>query len=196
MRRKEFIIIHHVGAKTKKASQNYRGNHYDFLILNGKAVQMRDLDRRGAHCLASNMNTKALSISFADNLSLAPPSEADLKEASKKTKELMKRFKIPIQNVLGHGEVRFAKTQCPGKYMDMNKFRKSLINTKFYNGSIPCTIINFCKLYPVLKARYTGQSIKNDMFTIQIFNAPEKEKMWIDNKVKELINAKVYWEAK
>ena len=194
MRKKEFIIIHHVGAPTVEASQNYRGNHYDFLILpDGSSKQMRDINIRGAHCLASGMNSKALSISFTDNFSLHPPSSNQILGGLKRAEELMKKFKIPVQKVLGHGEVKWANTQCPGKYFDMNMFRKGLSTKRLYNGSIPCTIINFCKLYPALKARYSGQSVRNDMFTIQIFNASEKEKLWIDNKVKELINATAYW---
>jgi len=38
----------------------------------------------------------------------------------------MKRHKIPVSHVLGHGEVKGSATACPGKNFDMNTFRKRL----------------------------------------------------------------------
>jgi len=127
IRRKLFIIVHHVAAGTVSASNNYKGFHYDFLVLkDGSILPRRNINIRGSHCIASNMNEKALSVSFADNFSLHAPSKRQLEGAAKKIRELMERFNIPIGNVLGHKDVKYARTACPGSFFNMNSFRLML----------------------------------------------------------------------
>ena len=42
-------------------------------------------------------------------------------------KEKVRKFKIPIKNILGHREFLNVTKTCPGKFIDMEKIRRMLM---------------------------------------------------------------------
>jgi N-acetylmuramoyl-L-alanine amidase len=147
----EYIIIHHSFTDDSKlmdwkAIKDYHikvngwsdiGYHYGIEGVDGKYLIMngRNEDIEGAHCKDGGMNKKSLGICFVGNFDKykVPVSQWDLGVLL--VKGLIKKYKIPVVNVKGHGEVMreskasYIKT-CPGLLFDMIKFRKELLNGK------------------------------------------------------------------
>ncbi len=142
-RKWKYIIIHHSATEDDDALSLYalhqrRGwdsTGYDFLIDNGtKGTVAGHVDatprwiaqKNGAHCKASGMNTKAIGICLIGNFSLEECPEVQLMALVRLIKYLMEYYDIPAGNIMGHGQVPEANTECPGKLFPWNKFRKML----------------------------------------------------------------------
>ncbi len=129
------IVIHHTGAEEKNARQvcdyhrrlGWQDVGYHYLIeRDGVVVPGRPPSMRGAHCLAGRMNHKALGIALIGNLEKRPPFPAQLAALKGLLKRLMREYRIPPANVLGHREVPGAATACPGRHLDLAAVRAAL----------------------------------------------------------------------
>ena len=142
LRRWEYVILHHSAGETGDAASidkyHRRGRGwqhglgYDFVIGNGSRsgdgeIQAgrrwkRQLD--GAHCKAGGMNRKAIGVCFVGDFhSHADPSEAQLQSGVALVRYLARKFAVPPDKVLGHGEVSGASTKCPGQFFPMARIR-------------------------------------------------------------------------
>ena len=140
----KYIIIHHSATPTGNARE-FNEHHlktrkwknglgYDFVIGNGKgsldgvieAGQRWARQMSGSHTLASNMNENGIGICLVGNFEMKKPTDKQMQTALELVRYLRKRYGIPRRNVLGHGEVKGSSTDCPGKNMNMDKFRESL----------------------------------------------------------------------
>jgi len=130
-----YLIIHHTGAEEKDAAQvrryhlslGWQDVGYHFLLeRDGKAVAGRNLTIPGAHCRADGMNGKSLGIALIGNLEEHPPLPDQVTALVALLTGLCRCYAIPPERVLGHREVRGAKTACPGKYLDLNDLRRRL----------------------------------------------------------------------
>ena len=142
----QYIIIHHSATDEGSArSLSFlhlrrgfsRGLGYDFVIDNGtkgKSDGQIEISRRwlkqevGAHCQASEMNHKGIGICLVGNFSKERVSGAQMDSLVYLINTLMKYYGIPIDHVMGHGQVLDAKTECPGKYFPWEEFRARLRN--------------------------------------------------------------------
>lgn len=134
-KRWKYIIIHHSATdsgsslgfdKSHQARGFERGLGYDFVITNGTAnkldgqieVSPRWIKQEtGAHCKAGNMNSKAIGICLVGNFNQDRVSAKQMDSLVYLVNRLAKYYKIPKSNILGHGQVKGANTDCPG-----NKF--------------------------------------------------------------------------
>jgi hypothetical protein len=110
---------------------------YHFVITNGRGggdgrieVGPRWIKQKhGAHCRPdpnddNYWNEHGIGICLVGDFTRHRPSEAQLNSAAKLIAFLMRQSNIPAANVVGHGQVRGAKTECPGKmfpYADLLK---------------------------------------------------------------------------
>jgi len=136
-----YIIIHHSASEEGSAllfhrsHTNYRGFSrglgYQFVIDNGSyekpegyiEVSPRWIKQQdGAHCKASGMNHKAIGICLVGNFSKEDVSDKQLSSLVYLVNILKRYYNIPQRNILGHGQVRGANTECPGKRFPWNKF--------------------------------------------------------------------------
>jgi len=135
------IILHHSATEAGGAAtfDRYhrglgwdRGLGYNFVIGNGTRtgdgeIEVGDRWRRqtrGAHCKAGDMNARAVGICFVGNFETDEgPSEAQLRAGADLVRYLAWRFAIPCGNILGHGEVTGARTQCPGRFFPIERMR-------------------------------------------------------------------------
>ena len=140
----KYIIIHHSASSSGNAREFNEfhlkirkwnnGLGYNFVIGNGKnsldgGIEIGSRWARqinGSHTLASNMNEKAIGICLVGNFEATKPTEKQMETTLEFVRCLRKRYGISRENVLGHGEVPGASTNCPGKNFDMQKFRESL----------------------------------------------------------------------
>lgn len=141
----EYIIIHHSASDEGNALLfhrshiNYRrfsrGLGYHFVIDNGTygkpegyiEVSPRWIKQQdGAHCKASGMNYKSIGVCLVGNFSKEEPSDKQLSSLVYLIDTLKNYYRIPLKNIMGHGQVPHACTECPGKKFPWEKFFSQL----------------------------------------------------------------------
>jgi len=140
----QYIIVHHTAtwkgnAKTINSSHGDRGFWnglgYHFLIDNGtlgKGDGQIEMSPRwirqqtGAHCKAGGMNDRSIGIALVGNFNDAAPTPNQMQALEYLLKTLCNYYRIPRTNVLGHGEVDGARTECPGRLLPVSSLRNSL----------------------------------------------------------------------
>lgn len=139
----KYIVIHHSGTHTGSSEEfnkahirrGWEGIGYHFVIDNGTAgkdvgqietgprwIKQQD----GAHCRASGMNEKGIGICLVGNFSEQQISRRQLDSLVYLVNLLRKYYGIPKRNILGHGMVPGAKTECPGTKFPWDAFMAEL----------------------------------------------------------------------
>ena len=135
-----YIMIHHSLTKDGqvvdwKAIKRYHiktrgwrdiGYHYGVEEVNGiyQVMLGRDLNTSGAHCKHSNMNRLAVGICVVGNYDNRAPSMESLNLlAAAVVVPLMRKYDIPIENIVRHHDYTPYKT-CPGKMFPMLVLKK------------------------------------------------------------------------
>lgn len=142
----KYIIIHHSGTEEGSALQFHRwhlnkgwdkGVGYHFVIdraYSGKQDGEIESTPRwikqedGAHCKASDMNTKAIGICLVGNLDEEHISPKQLESLVFLVNKLRRYYKIPLNHIIGHGRVPGASTHCPGHNFPWEEFMDRLKN--------------------------------------------------------------------
>ncbi len=175
----EYIIIHH-SATAQGDAETFRRNHkakgwrdvgYHYVVSNGtyKPDGLVETGRteaeNGAHCDADRMNSRSIGICLVGNFDVDKPTAAQMTSLEKLCRDIMTRHKIPVSKVLGHGEVKGAATNCPGKNFDMAAFRKRLevqeVEKKDYEGHWAETYIKKARENGIISG-YPDGSFKPD----------------------------------
>jgi LysM repeat protein len=135
----KYIIIHHSATDKGNALRFYRFHRfrgwknlgYHFIIDNGSEgkidgqieVSPRWIKQQdGAHCKAGGMNYNGIGICLVGNFSKEDVSEKQMEALVYLVNMLRDYYNIPVKNILGHGEVNGAKTECPGKNFPWQEF--------------------------------------------------------------------------
>ena len=143
-RKWKYIIVHH-SATDKGSSTEFNTAHlnkgwdngvgYHFVIDNGtcgKDDGQIEISPRwtkqmnGAHCKAGEMNEKGIGVCVVGNFSEGKVSSRQMSSLVFLVKKLSTYYKIPNRNILGHGQVPGAKTECPGTRFPWKTFRNKL----------------------------------------------------------------------
>lgn len=82
----------------------------------------------GMHLSGNNFNRnfRGLGICLIGNFEKRDIDPKQYEALVKLTKELMRKYKIPIKNVSGHGYIEKEATKCPGKKFPMKQFLKDI----------------------------------------------------------------------
>lgn len=139
-----YIVVHHTATRDGNAEtinvlhlrRGWKeGMGYHFLIDNGtdgRADGEIEVGRRwirqmdGAHANKSNMNHIGIGISLVGNFSEIQLGDKQLSSLVMLVKALQARYGIPNSNVIGHGSVPGAATECPGNNFPWKRFREML----------------------------------------------------------------------
>jgi len=139
-----YIIIHHSATDSGNAltfdyihsnKRQWSGLGYHFVIDNGTfdtkdghiEVSPRWLHQDyGAHCKADGMNYKGIGICLVGNFDNERVSPKELESLVYLVNTLKKYYDISNSNILGHGQVKGAATNCPGKNFPWEEFRSKL----------------------------------------------------------------------
>lgn len=138
-----YIIIHHSATDEGNALRFYKfhrsrgwGNlGYHFVIDNGTEgkqdgqieVSPRWIKQQdGAHCQAGDMNYKGIGVCLVGNFNQERVSQKQLEALVYLVDTLRDYYKIPLKNIIGHKDVKGAKTECPGKYFPWDEFIRKL----------------------------------------------------------------------
>lgn len=140
----KYIIIHHSGTEDGSALQFHRwhlnkgwdkGVGYHFVIdsaQSGKQDGQLESTPRwikqedGAHCKAGDMNTRGIGICLVGNFDNDEVSEKQMESLVSLVNRLRRHYKIPLNRIMGHGEVSGARTQCPGRRFPWREFIERL----------------------------------------------------------------------
>ena len=134
-----YIVLHHSATdsgnseKFNKAHlrRGWKGVGYHFVVDNGTCGkdngQIETSPRwtkqsDGAHCKADGMNSKAIGICLVGNFSEDNVSAEQMDSLVYLVDTLKTYYRIPKKNILGHGQVVGAKTECPGTRFPWRKF--------------------------------------------------------------------------
>jgi N-acetylmuramoyl-L-alanine amidase len=139
----KYIVIHHTAtwkgsARTINRTHGDRGFWnglgYHFLIDNGtlwKGDGQIEMSPRwirqqsGAHCKACDMNARAVGIALVGNFNYEKPTPNQLQSLSFLLSVLARYYGLPCANILAHGQVPGAKTECPGRLFPMDYLRQT-----------------------------------------------------------------------
>jgi len=123
-----FIVIHHSQREIDSPRQ-IRKRHlergwedigYHYLIgKKGKLYRGRSIRFIGAHVLGYNKNS--IGICLIGDLDKSIPTRKQLKSLIKFLGKISKKYKIPIENILGHREFPNVTKTCPGNFGKINK---------------------------------------------------------------------------
>ena len=106
--------------------RGWSGIGYHYLLRKSGAIEPgRPLDQKGAH--VAGLNDISVGICFSGHGDIAPFTEDQIREGVLLTKNLMRKFGIALDHVIGHREIYKAhltttKT-CPGNLVDMDRMR-------------------------------------------------------------------------
>ncbi|MCM8783004.1 MAG: N-acetylmuramoyl-L-alanine amidase [Candidatus Omnitrophica bacterium] len=139
-----YIIIHHSATDAGNGlslfdlhiKRGFQGTGYHFVIDNGtegkldgqiEATPRWVNQKDGAHCRASGMNYKGIGICLVGNFSKEKVSSKQLESLVYLVNILKRYYHIPLRNILGHGQVPGARTECPGKNFPWKEFYEALL---------------------------------------------------------------------
>lgn len=141
----KYIIVHHSATDVGKAltfdhvhlhKRLWRsGLGYHFVIDNGTSdttgghieVSPRWLHQEyGAHCKAGEMNYKGIGICLVGNFNEEDVLPAQIESLVYLVNTLKRYYSIPNSNILGHGQVKGAATDCPGRNFPWVEFHSRL----------------------------------------------------------------------
>ena len=144
VRQWEFIVIHHSATKmgnaevfdaAHRARGMINGLAYHFVIDNG-TDGMPDghietgprwvSQLHGGHCRQAYINEHGIGICLVGDFSGDQPTKKQLDALVLLIRGLQEQFKIPDDNVLGHGEVIGEFSECPGKEFPWDELKKRL----------------------------------------------------------------------
>ena len=139
----KYIIIHHsaTGEGSALAFDKYhrfrgwKNLGYHFVIDNGSQGKQdgqietspRWIKRQnGSHCKAGGMNRKAIGICLVGNFNTEKVSAKQISSLVYLVNALKKYYNIPVRNIIGHRQVKGAKTECPGNNFPWKLFYSKL----------------------------------------------------------------------
>lgn len=139
----DYIIIHHSATDVGNAldfdsmhtRKQWKGLGYHFVIDNGTAgkknghieVAPRWIHQEdGAHCKADSMNYRGIGVCLVGNFSVDKVTPQQMESLVYLVNVVKDYYRIPNSNILGHGQVRGAATECPGKYFPWDEFKRHL----------------------------------------------------------------------
>jgi len=136
----QYIVIHHSATPTGGAAafdkmhkaKGWDELGYHFVIGNGTDTRDGQIEvgsrwpkqKWGAHTKTpdNRYNEHGIGICLVGNFDVSHPTDAQLKSVARLVSFLMKTYKIPASGVVGHRDCK--STDCPGKYVNINKVRQ------------------------------------------------------------------------
>ena len=140
----KYIVIHHSATAEGNASvfEKYHyqrgmkyGLAYHFVIDNGtygKRDGQLEIGSRwkkqlgGGHSRQQWVNNTGIGICLVGNFNKTRPTRKQMRTLVKLVNELQDQYNISNRNVVGHGQIKGEKTQCPGKYFPWKDFNTQL----------------------------------------------------------------------
>ncbi len=123
----ERIASVHVNEDQDRGKTAWAGIGYHFFIrAEGEILQTQPLERESYH--ASGHNSYTVAVVFAGSfMNGFAPTARQIQAGARLVAWLLQELRIPISNVLGHGEFPNNRTVCPGsEWLDGKRWRNTL----------------------------------------------------------------------
>jgi len=149
----KWIVVHHSATAiggAKRIDQWHREKGWDelgyhFVIGNGTdtgdgAIEVGgrwSKQKWGAHAKTpdNRFNDYGIGICLVGNFDTRKPSPQQLKQCAKLISYLMKTYRIPASNVVGHRDTK--ATECPGRYVSLPEIRRQATQMLAEAGDAP-----------------------------------------------------------
>lgn len=141
----EYIVVHHSATREGNAAKfdDYHKNTrkwkyglaYHFVIGNGSQSKDGEIEVgsrwrkqiHGAHTSSMDYNRVAIGVCLVGNFEEENvPSKSQMNSLLRLAKYLCRKYNIPLQNVIGHNQVKQNHTVCPGKNFNLKEFKNTL----------------------------------------------------------------------
>ncbi len=114
----KYLIIHHTATSRDRTKFSALKDSYNWVITaDGILHESRPQNLVGGHCRPDRMNYRSLGICLTGNFQKEHPTEKQMQTLRGIINQLKKIYNIPTENVLGHKEVKWAITACPGTHL-------------------------------------------------------------------------------
>jgi len=138
----QYIVIHHSATPAGNAASFDRMHKakgwdelgYHFVIGNGTASGDGQIEvgprwtkqKWGAHAKTADQryNNYGIGICLVGNFDIERPTKAQMESVERLVAYLMKTYRIPAANVIGHSETK--ATDCPGRHMSVAEVRRAV----------------------------------------------------------------------
>lgn len=131
----DYIVIHHTAGsdngKINDIAKIHLGEHqwstvgyHYFIDVDGTIYQLKPDNEVAPHSFHYNDNSVAIVLNGNFNNKQVP--EAQYKALVLLTRQIMTKYNISKSAVLRHCDLNGNNTECPGKYFNLEKFRKDL----------------------------------------------------------------------
>ncbi|MEW6355266.1 MAG: peptidoglycan recognition family protein [Planctomycetota bacterium] len=138
------IVVHHSATESGNAAlfdkyhreQKHMENGlaYHFVIGNGQGSGDGEIEvsprwtqqLQGGHVDREEVNELGIGIGLVGDFMKSPPTPAQTKSLLRLLRDLQNDFDIPVERIVGHGEVNSKPTVCPGARMPMDDIRAKL----------------------------------------------------------------------
>ncbi len=131
----DILVIHH-SEREEDSAEFIRERHlkrgfedigYHYLIdEKGNLFFGRSIEFCGAHVYGHNTNS--LGICLMGNFDKKNPSKIQMNKLVLFIKDLLKKYNLSPEKVLGHREFKGVTKSCPGKFVNMEELRRKLLN--------------------------------------------------------------------
>ncbi|MCS7048763.1 MAG: peptidoglycan recognition protein family protein [Verrucomicrobiae bacterium] len=140
----KYIVIHH-SATAVGSAEKFAANHrargmanglaYHFVIDNGSdgmpdgfiEVGNRWTEQLpGGHCRTRRWNDTGIGICLVGDFTKDTPTERQLDSLVLLVRGLQEQFDIPLDHVVGHGQLEGESTECPGHRFPWDEFKARL----------------------------------------------------------------------
>lgn len=135
----KYIVIHHSATAVGSATSFDRAHRqkgwdelgYHFVVGNGtySADGLVEVGGRwtsqkiGAHAGVRRYNEDGIGICLVGDFQSGHPTSAQLRSLATLTAHLMKTYRIPAAQVIGHGQIPAKHTNCPGQHLSIASVR-------------------------------------------------------------------------
>jgi hypothetical protein len=136
----KYIVLHHSdtvrgsAASFDKYHRQHNGWHslgYHFVIGNGDGAGNGQIEpgprwvrqETGAHAGVLEYNERGIGVCLVGNFQSTRPTPHQLESTARLVAYLMKTYRIPASNVIGHNAAKNGRTSCPGRYFSVAQVR-------------------------------------------------------------------------
>ena len=148
------VVVHHTGSRIlrdfdspllvklrHRFLKGWDNVGYHYLIGNGRLTEDgkiydgRPIEMPGAHAFGHNKNS--IGIAMIGNFDHSKPTDKQMATLSQLLVKLCGDYGLGADAIRGHRELEYAKTACPGKYVDMDSVRTA-VTTSLPSSVVRC----------------------------------------------------------
>src|SRR5687768_17291061 len=135
-----YIVLHHSdtvrgsAVSFDKYHREHNGWHslgYHFVIGNGDGARNGQVEsgprwvrqETGAHAGVLKFNEEGIGICLVGDFQQTRPTPQQLESTARLVSWLMRTYRIPASNVIGHNVAKGGRTSCPGRYFNIAQVR-------------------------------------------------------------------------